>query len=242
MAYRVTKSNTKKQSSLSRSLSSTLSNVPRRKPVQQSISKGQKDEDDGDDYFVDRLEDLGLITTLATDLSLRDVPQAMNHIRQHMFDEVPEKSGMNGARIAEVLNFRENLPPIVTNAHVHALIKSPTLVEKEICQITAAGLLRRVTIPGRGIGASSISDGLVLMKDWIAKVNASSNLTPELKGSFTFVHYVYYSLVTLLMYLRKIHHIPQIHSLYQSEATYPHSIRKHYSSSCWPPHPYFHST
>ena len=108
----------------------------------------------------------------------------MSYVLEHMFDPVPtERSGMNSTRMAELLNFRKNLPRIVTVAHVHALIdRSPTQVEKETAQLLAAGLLRKVTVPGRGAGTSSISDVLLLTKDWVAKVEQARGLEPGIKG------------------------------------------------------------
>lgn len=155
----------------------------RKSNIKRSKSKTDALAEDGEDFFEDRLDDVGIVTTLATDLSLRDVVPTMNYIRSTMFDEMPtERSGMNSTRTAEVLNFRKALPPVVTNAHVHALVKSPTLVEKEIAQLINAGLIRRITIPGRGVGASSISDGLVLVKDWIRLSSEARDMIPDLRG------------------------------------------------------------
>ena len=175
MSYRVTKPKAKKPSFL-RSASSPLAKA-RNKPAQRARVKPEDD----DDELEDRLEDLGLVETLATNLLLRDVPQAIQHIREQMFDDIPEKSGMNSTRTAEVLNFRKDLPPIVTNAHVHALINSPTMVEKEIGYLTTSCVLRRIVVPGRGTGASSISDALVAVKDWIISLDAC-NIAEYLKG------------------------------------------------------------
>ena len=169
-----------KKPSLTRSLSSPFSAFPQRKPLQRSKTKPEAPTND--DLFEDRLDDLGLVACLATDLSLRDVVQYIKYINSHMFDEIPERSGMNSTRISEVLNFRKSLPPIVTNAHVHALMKSPTPAEKEIKELTAKGVLRRVVVPGRGVGGSSISDALVVVDEWIALVQQCSSLTEEQKG------------------------------------------------------------
>ena len=179
MSYRVSKPKSSKPSFL-RSASSPFSNAPRRKPVQRS--KTRPENADEDEEFEDKLEDLGLVETLQTDLSLRDVPQTMKHIKTHMFDDIPEKSGMNSTRTAEVLNYRKNLPPIVTNAHIHALINSPTMVEKEIGQLAAAGIIRRIIVPGRGTGAASISDALVVVKDWVERLE-NSNVPNDLRSN-----------------------------------------------------------
>ena len=87
-----------------------------------------------------------------------------------MFDPIPaRRSGMNSTRIAEVLNFRRALPPIVTKGHVLALsssvdssgsgsdsvgggygvgCRSYTAVERDIAGLVARGVVRKVAIPG----------------------------------------------------------------------------------------------
>ncbi|MCJ1431729.1 hypothetical protein MMC27_001084 [Xylographa pallens] len=169
-----------KKISLKRAASTPFPKLNQRKPIQRSESKPELVEDDADDLFQDHLDDVGLVACLASDLSLRDVVPAMKYVRSHMFDDIPERSGMNSTRTAEVLNFRRLLPPIVTNVHVHALIKSPTLVEREIAELTSAGLLRKIVVPGRGVGRSSISDALVLVEDWEQLVKAAEDLGSDL--------------------------------------------------------------
>lgn len=151
---------------LRRSSSSPLIRFNQRKPIQRSQSKIEKDdEDEDDDFFADRLDDIGLVTSLAADLSLRDVAQMIGYVRTHMFDAMPERGGFNSTRIAEILNFRKSLPPTVTVTHVHAMMKSPTATEREIAELAKAGIIRRIMVPGRGTGGSSMSEGLVLFED-----------------------------------------------------------------------------
>lgn len=138
--------------------------------------------DDGDDCFGDRLDEIALVHCLRTNLSLRDVPQTMQHIRMHMFDPVPESGGMKSTQIAEILNFRKSLPPTVTLAHMYALIGSTTAVEREIAELTLAGLIRKTVVPGRGIGASSISEGIILSKDLKLLLNEIDGVDREVKG------------------------------------------------------------
>lgn len=159
-------------------LSSSSLTHGRRKPSK-SVYEA---DDDEDGIFIDRLDEIALVHSLRTDLSLRDVPQTMQHIRMHMFDPVPESGGMNSTRIAEVLNFRKSLPPMVTLAHIHALIGSPTAVEREIAELTLAGLIRKTVVPGRGTGASSISEGLILSKDLKTLVKEIGGLDKTVKG------------------------------------------------------------
>ena len=177
MSFRVSKPRQKKPAFL-RSTSSS-SRAAQRKPTQQPKAKLKVEDEDED--LDDQLEDLGLVHTLETDLSLRDVPQTISYIKSHMFDEIPEKSGMNSTRTAEILNYRKSLPPIVTNAHLHALINSPTLVEKEIGQLVSAGIIRRILVPGRGTGASSISDALIIVRDWTESLE-QSNVADNLRS------------------------------------------------------------
>ena len=160
--------------------------LKQRKPFRRSLSKPEIIDggDDSDDIFGDKLEDLGIIKALATDLSLRDVAQTIQYIRCHMFDAMPESGGFNSTRIAEILNFRRSLPPTVTVAHVHALTDTPTKTEREIAELTKAGTIRKVVIPGRGTAGSSVGEGLVLFNDIERLINAAKELDQGLSGKF----------------------------------------------------------
>jgi hypothetical protein len=177
---RITKSKPNKKPSFNRAVSSPFQNLQTRKPVNRPRSKPATTYPDDGDIWEDELEDLGLVKTLATDLRLRDVVQTMKYTRSHMFDELPERSGMNSTRVAEVLNFRKSLPPIVPNVHVHALVNSPTAVEREIAELVSAGLIRKVVVPGRGVGGSSISDALVLVEEWEELIQNCRGLEQDL--------------------------------------------------------------
>ena len=165
---------------LRRSASTPFAALPRRKPLQRSKSQLEAVEDE-EDLFGERLDDAGLVISLATDLSFRDVAQAMQYVQTHMFDDLPKRGGMNSTRIAEVLNFRKSLPPIVTVAHVHAMIHSPTAAEKEIAELTKAGVIRKLVVPGRGLGGASVGEGLVLAQYWERMITEASDLADELK-------------------------------------------------------------
>jgi hypothetical protein len=119
------------------------SSLPRRKSVAPRASKPSIPDED-EDFFSDRLDDIGLVQALATDLTLRDVPQAILYIRGKMWAPIPEqRSGMNSTRIAEVLNFRAAMPPIVTVSHLQALLNSATAVEKEVAELVRGGAIRK---------------------------------------------------------------------------------------------------
>lgn len=159
------------------SSSSPFSSLPRRKPVQRANTKP---EDEDEDLFDDRLDDVGLVKALATDLTLRDVAQAIKYIQGKMWSPVPEeRAGMNSTRIAEVLNFRVGLPPIVVVSHVQALLNSPTTVDREIAELIKGGAVRKLVVGGRG----SIGEALILVSD-LDEIVQKSGLDQELKDRF----------------------------------------------------------
>lgn len=107
------------------------------------------------------LPDEGLVHALATDLTLRDVPQAMRYSRDRMFTPIPDQHsrlGLGSTRVAEELRFRAALPPLVTTAHLHALLRSPTAVERETAELIRAGTVRKVVVWRRGLLVGS-ADG-----------------------------------------------------------------------------------
>ncbi|KAJ9645181.1 hypothetical protein H2199_003186 [Coniosporium tulheliwenetii] len=169
--------------SASRSSSSPFSSNPRRKPSQTPRRKS----DDGAGQFQERLEDAGLITTLAGPDTPRSVLPLITYIRDRMFSEVPERSsGMNSTRTAEVLNYRLNLPPVVTVAHVHSFTNSPTSTDREIADLIRSGKLRKLVIPGRTAGRDrdAVGECLVLFSDWERLVRSHPDLSDSLKEKY----------------------------------------------------------
>lgn len=156
---------------------SPYSSLPRRKFAPQRTSKPLPDEED---FFDDRLDDVGLVQSLATDLTLRDVSQAILYIRGKMWSPIPEqRSGMNSTRIAEILNFRAALPPIVTVSHVGALLNSATAVEKEIAELLREGAIRKLVVGSRG----TAGEALVLVKEMDEMIGKSA-LDVRIKEDF----------------------------------------------------------
>ncbi len=173
----------KRPQQLRRSASSPFDNFSQRKPIKRSRSKVDAAANNDDDFSGDRLEDLGIVKSLASDLSLRDVAQTIQYVHSHMFDAMPENAGFNSTRIAEILNLRKSLPPTVTVPHIHALAQSPTRTEREIAELTRAGNIRRLAIPGRGTGGSSIGESLILSKDVESLLRQAKELGQELAGT-----------------------------------------------------------
>ena len=164
---------------LKRSSSSPFASLPKRKPLQRAHTKPEIEKDE---VTTERLQNLGLVPFLADDLSSQNTFDIILHIRNNMFDDIPEKAGMSSTRIAELLNSRTSLPPLTTTAHLHAMTKSPTTIEREVARMMAKGMIRKHVVPGRGVGMSSISETLVLVEDWITLIKRST-LGPEVKGS-----------------------------------------------------------
>ena len=55
-------------------------------------------------------------------------------------------------------------------------------MEREIAELKMAGLIRKTVVPGREIGASSISEGIILSKDLKLLLNEVDELDREVKG------------------------------------------------------------
>ena len=175
---RVTKSKAATNSLLRNASDSPFSSFPRRKAGQ---AKSRKIDTSEQGDFEDELEDAGLVANLATDIVVRDTAQAIATVRERMFSDIPkQRCGMNSVRIAEVLNFRRTLPPIVTVAHIQALLNAPTKVERELAELVNGIVIRKIVVPGRGI----LGEAVVLVKDLEEMITASSGLTEEVKSEY----------------------------------------------------------
>lgn len=189
---RISKASPRRPPLLNRSASTPFAGLRRVKPLQRSQSKSET-LDEEDEFPIDRLENVSLVQALITDPSLRDVAQIIQHARSHMFDNLPQNCGLNSVRIAEILNLRKALPPTVTLAHVHALTPSPTKIEREIIDLIRAGVIRRLRIPGRGTGSSSIGEGLVLSRDVIDAVRGAVEVEESLAGMHSGLSTLYWA-------------------------------------------------
>ncbi|KAF2750006.1 hypothetical protein M011DRAFT_456725 [Sporormia fimetaria CBS 119925] len=177
---RVTKSRSRTGSSLLglRRTASSPSSSPRVRKTSSSTGSTQQSTER-------RLDDTGAIVSLAPTPELRDLTALIPYIRAKMFEPIPETAaGMNSTRIAEILNRRKDLPPIVSVAHIDALSHSSTKVEREIAELSQAGVLLRLAIPHRGGGASSLGDAVVLVGDWLRLVRETERLDDGLKSKY----------------------------------------------------------
>ncbi|KAI9839663.1 MAG: hypothetical protein M1819_002289 [Sarea resinae] len=228
---------------LRRSSSSPFSSHARRKAISRTPSKPDSpslsrstssklphndhhhDDEDVDDESTSLLYNTRPTSSLTSTLyplrktlPPRTVLEAIHHIQQTMFTPVPdERSGMNSTRIAEILNYRLHLPPIVTIAHIHAVLDAPTATEREIAHLVQRGVLRKLRIPGRaGGGVGAIGEGVVLMSDWercVRDAAAAANEEEEglddgIKEKYIHLLHTYPSSLTIpaaLLSAREVH-------------------------------------
>ncbi|EHA53672.1 hypothetical protein MGG_04367 [Pyricularia oryzae 70-15] len=156
-------------------------NLQRRKPSSSgNLSEKQPtpsrhydhDQDDDQDILNHPLDDHGLVAALTTDMRLRDVPQAVRHARENMFAPLPTRGTSSALRMT-LASRRECIPPVVSAAHVQALLTAtPTAVERETVELVRAGVLRRVDVPTRGVAG----EVLVLAADYEALVGRAQGL------------------------------------------------------------------
>lgn len=176
----------KRKSSAPRARPSPFATHARSKPSARGSQEAGKslsgDVNDGAIADTEPLPDLGASRYIAETAAVRDVIQAIRHIKDSMFEELPARAGMNSTRIAQVLNLRRSLPPLVSVAHIHTLMQAPTQVEREIVDLVRAGRLRRIIVPGRGNDAAGLGDCLILTEDLKELVQNSAGLDQSLKG------------------------------------------------------------
>lgn len=141
-------------------------------------ARAKKEGRGGDDSYEERLDDLGTLRLLAEDVSLRDVVQAMRYIRSRMFTPLP-RTGFHAQRTAELLNYRASLPPLVTAAHLHAVLHSPSQVEREVAELVSRGVLRRLRVERRG----GLGEALIECRE-LEMIVRRAAAAPETKGRY----------------------------------------------------------
>ncbi|KAJ9297558.1 hypothetical protein DTO271G3_4333 [Paecilomyces variotii] len=188
MPLRVTSAPTagirKTKASVPRPRNSPFAKHARQKPGSRPVTRDKVDRDTGFYEDEEQLPDQGISHYIPETARVESVEDAIRHIHKTMFEELPVRAGMNSTRIAEVLNLRRSLPPLVSVAHVHTLLHAPTRVEKEIVDLVNAGRVRRLIVPGRGSDAAGLGDCLVLTEDWEELVRRSAVLDQSLKDRF----------------------------------------------------------
>jgi len=137
--------------------------------------------DEDDELPQGRLDDLG--AALLADDALRDVPQALRHVRGTMFAPLPARAGtgVSSTRTALTLTFRARLPPVASAAHVAAVLRSASATEREVDELARAGMLRRVLVPRR---AGPAAEQLVEVADLARLARESGDLGDAVRGEF----------------------------------------------------------
>lgn len=170
---------------LLRSASSPFGNHPRRKSTptpQAGLKRSQSEISTTTDQ---PLDNTGIVTTLPPLKVPQDVVSLIRYIQQHTWTDIPERAaGMNSTRIAEVLNFRKNMPPIVSIAHLHAVSTSTTATERQLATLIYSGIVKKINIPGRGKGGFAIGEGVIIVEDWINIIQQHPALSQELKEKY----------------------------------------------------------
>lgn len=171
-----------------RTRASPFASHARSKPSARGNAQGKSEGGEGSGFMSDSdpLPDIGDSRYLTESVKLDGVVQAMRHVKESMFEDLPERrAGMNSTRIAEILNVRKSLPPLVSVAHIHTVLQAPTQVEREIVSLVQSGQLKRLIVPGRGNGAAGLGDCLVMASDLRELVQMSSDLEQHLKGMYS---------------------------------------------------------
>ncbi|PHH60042.1 hypothetical protein CDD81_2171 [Ophiocordyceps australis] len=161
-------------------------NKTRRKATGASLA-GRK-EKTNKDLFADGLTDAGTVEVLEDDLTLRDVVQAMRHIRRHMFVALPRSGLAWSTRTSEVLHYRAAMPPLVAPGHVHAVLAgtAPARLERETAELVSKGTLRRIRVDrghGRDNGAGA-GEALVEAADLERLVKACPGVGHQTADAF----------------------------------------------------------
>ncbi|KAF4123385.1 Serine-threonine protein kinase 19 [Geosmithia morbida] len=165
-----TTSRVRKPSSQAQSRQTTSSPSPRKARRRGGGNGPYDDSSLSSVQFEDKLDDEGAARLLGYEeaLTLRDVVQAMRYVRRRMFTAVPDR-GLDSRRAGELRTYQASMPPVVTAGHLHAILDSPTQVERETAELLSRGVVRRVRVATRG----AMGEGLIESADLLAMVGRS---------------------------------------------------------------------
>lgn len=190
---RINKPVQRSANSASRHSSSPFSKAPRTKSsfqrtksltdaLDEDVDAGDADGGGGGSHG-ERLVPSGKILSTVSVDSAKDVLSAVQYACTSMFAPLPDRAGMNSVRIAEVLNFQRNMPPIVSLAHVHALIAASSKTERQIAALQSVGKLRKIKVTGRGNDISGTGEVLITMDDLRALLERS-DVASDVRADF----------------------------------------------------------
>ncbi|EPS42671.1 hypothetical protein H072_3296 [Dactylellina haptotyla CBS 200.50] len=110
-----------------------------------------------------------------------NVLEAIAYVLKYQFTPLPETLtglGLSRDTIADILNFRRALPPVVPLPHLHSLLPSPTETERAITAFVADGTLRRVHIR---TGNSTHLEGVMQTDEFLKSIAQSTSLEEDTK-------------------------------------------------------------
>lgn len=191
--------------SLRRHSSSPFSAAARVRPSPQRAKSLAEAYEDAEDENDERLDATGVRLPVLPAEEVTDALSAISHAADSLFCPIPERAGMNSVRRAEVLNFQKNLPPLVSLAHVHALISASSRTEREISALIAAGTIRRIKVIGRGNDISGASDFLTTTAA-LTQLLTTSHLPPNIATDFLTLLAAHPRAITISPY-----HLPPSH-------------------------------
>ncbi|KAF3915987.1 hypothetical protein AA313_de0208860 [Arthrobotrys entomopaga] len=111
------------------------------------------------------------------------VLEAITYILTHQFTPLPETlTGLGLSRdiIADILNFRRSLPPVVPIPHLHSLLPSPTGTERAIAALITDGTLRKVQIR---TGNATYLEGVIQTDEFLKSIAQSSGIDSDTKDA-----------------------------------------------------------
>ncbi|ODQ65266.1 hypothetical protein NADFUDRAFT_46981 [Nadsonia fulvescens var. elongata DSM 6958] len=96
---------------------------------------------------VDKLENISWKVHLEWEQSgISDITKSIKDITNSMWIDIPEK-GLGANFKAEIFQYRQSLPPLVTNTQLHGLCyKNPTSVDRELLSAIESGIIRQLAI------------------------------------------------------------------------------------------------
>jgi hypothetical protein len=111
----------------------------------------------------------------------KTVIQAISYVQKHLFCPLPENfKGLSASKVAEILQFRERIPPYVPRSLVNTLLGSNTMTAKEIARLSSTGVIRQLQVSSR----ERRDDGGIVPTDYLYSLIRNSELNIELQEKF----------------------------------------------------------
>lgn len=111
----------------------------------------------------------------------KTVIQAVCYVQKHLFCPLPENfKGLSASKVAEILQFRERIPPYVPRSLINTLLGCNTTTAKEIARLSSTGVIRQLQVSSR----ERRDDGGIVPTDYLYTLVRNSELNTELQEKF----------------------------------------------------------